>query len=247
VAVDGGDPAVCRAARAAGALVVVVAPNQGSYAARNTAADAVRPDACALVFTDADCIVEPGWIENHLDALSHAPLSGGAVRFSFRRGRPTPAEWVDSRRHLNQEAYVKRDGFAATCNLAIDADVFRRLRFDARLRTGGDADFCLRAANAGARLVYTSSAVIVHPARDSGRELRGKVRRIASGAPAVRAKQGRDANLGRPRLTLSHWRSARAAGHRVGPVWAFRAAWLDYQCQRIAVAAFRNASTSGAW
>ncbi|MEY2471853.1 MAG: hypothetical protein QOK28_1182 [Actinomycetota bacterium] len=237
VAVDGGDARVADAARAEGATVVEVVPNQGSYAARNAALAALADDVSAVLFTDADCEVAHGWIRSHLAALDGAPLSGGAVDFRFAREVPNPAEWVDSVRHLQQRTYVEQDGFAATCNLAVRREVFASLQFDPTLRTGGDADFCLRAKAAGFALVYTPEARITHPARARRDELLIKVRRIASGAPRVRALQG---SSRRPtaRLSLGTYRKARAAGYRVGPVWGLRACLLDYRAQRILERAF---------
>jgi GT2 family glycosyltransferase len=232
VAVDGGDARVCAAAEAAGATVVVVTPNQGSYTARNAAADAVTNKATVLLFTDADCIVSPEWITEHLAALEHAPLSGGGVRFVFARRKPRPAEWVDSIRHLKQQLYVEQEGYAATCNLAVTRKVFSKLRFDPSMRTGGDADFGLRAAEAGFTIVYTPAARIDHAARPTRRALFKKVRRVASAAPGLRARRGVN-TVPKPRLTLGPWRKARAAGLHVGPVWGIEACLVDFWCQRI--------------
>ena len=107
------------------------------------------------------------------------------------------------------------------------------------MRTGGDADFCLRAAGTGARLVYTPDAIVDHPARQSTAALITKARRIAGGAPRVRELQGRT-KTPTVRLTGAPYRRAREAGHRVGPVWGVRASVIDYRLQRIMRAAFRG-------
>ncbi len=228
VAVDGGHPATVETARAGGAEVVVLATNVGSYGARNAALDVVMPDRPDVVlFTDADCVVTPSWIPEHLTALAGAELSGGGVAFTFRGARPTPAEWVDSCRHLNQDVYVARDGYAATCNLAVRGSVLAEARFDASLRTGGDAEFCRRVvAQSGARLVYTPAALIEHPARDL-RELRVKVDRLVSGIPR-QADRWKDRPVPSRRLTRGIWRRAQRAGHDVGPVWGVLACVLDW-------------------
>jgi glycosyltransferase involved in cell wall biosynthesis len=223
VAVDGADPRTVEVAAAHGATVVPVAVRGGSYAARNAALAALPDDVEAVLFTDADCVVPSHWVTAHLEALSGADLSGGAVRFTFAKERPSPAEWVDACRHLKQQVYVERDGFAATCNLAVRAEVVRRHRFDAGLRTGGDAEFCRRV---GGSLVYTEQAWVEHPARDL-RELRRKVSRLASGVPG-QAERWRGRPLPSRRLTRGIWRRAQAAGHDVGPVWGVTACVLDW-------------------
>jgi len=241
VAVDGGNEAVAAAAEAAGARAVLVRPNQGSYAARNAALAAIESDPAAVLFTDAGCVVVRDWIPAHLRALESHALSGGAVEFVFRGPVPTPAEWIDSLRHLTQQSYVERDGFAATCNLAVRRAVVDEMQFDPSLRTGGDADFCLRARAAGFDLVFSSEAAIRHDARPDRAALLAKVRRIASGAPRVRALQG-SAVTPRARVTLGAFRRARSAALRVGPLWALRATLLDYEAQRVQRAVFRRQS-----
>ena len=240
VAVDGGDAAVMQAARDAGARVVDVVPNQGSYAARNAAAALARSDATVLLFTDTDCIVSPTWIDRHLAALATADMSGGGVRFTFAGERPRPAEWVDSIRHLKQEVYVTRDHYAATCNLAVRRDVFDALRFDESLRTGGDAEFGVRATAAGKTLVYTEDAWVDHPARRTRQALLTKVRRIANGVARQRSRW-----VGRAyppaKLRLGPYRSALKAGYRVGPVWGLETCLLEFRCQRMIVRAVRRA------
>jgi hypothetical protein len=134
---------------------------------------------------------------------------------------------VDSCRHLNQDVYVARDGYAATCNLAVRAGVLTRFRFDSTLRTGGDAEFCRRVvAESGARLVYTPTALVRHPARDL-RELRVKVARLVSGIPR-QAHRWQDRPVPSRRLTRGIWRRARRAGYDVGPLWGVTACLLDW-------------------
>lgn len=240
VAVDGGHEATVAAARRGGAEVVVLPVNGGSYAARNAAlAHLLAHDAPDVVlFTDADCVVTPGWVSGHLVALQDADLSAGGVRFTYRGDRPTPAEWVDSVRHLQQEHYATRDGYGATCNLAVRASVLAEQRFDASLRTGGDAELCRRVVALGARLVYTPGAAIEHPARDL-RELWVKVDRLARGVPR-QAERWRDRPLPPRRLTRGVWRRAQRAGHEVGPVWGVTACLLDWALsQRVRRAVLR--------
>lgn len=223
VAVDGGNAATVDVAEVEGAITVALMVNGGSYAARNAGLQAVPEGVSAVLFTDADCVVTPGWVREHLRALESADLSGGHVHFTFRRTRPSPAEWVDACRHLKQQVYVERDGFAATCNLAVRASVLREHQFDPSLRTGGDAEFCRRTQ---ARLVYTPAAVVEHPARDL-RELRIKVARLAAGVPG-QADRWRGRALPPTRLTRGIWRRAQEAGHDVGPVWGVSACLIDW-------------------
>lgn len=232
VAVDGAEPSTVAAAASAGALVVSLRENRGSYAARNAAVDALGRPVDVLLFTDAECVVSPGWIAAHVEALRSADTSGGAVRFTFADARPTPAEFVDSVRHLQQEGYVLRDGFAVTCNLAVRSEVFDSLRFDERMRTGGDADFGLRVRAAGHTLCFTPGAVVEHAARRTDAEVMQKVKRIAGGVGGQRSRwELRDRPVTR-RPNRGVWKRARAAGHDVSWWWGVHASLLDWRATR---------------
>ncbi|MFN2624780.1 MAG: glycosyltransferase family 2 protein, partial [Mycobacteriales bacterium] len=213
----------------------------GSYAARNAALDLLPADVEVVCFTDTDCIVSSGWVREHVKALATADLSGGAIDVTLRRNT-SPAEWVDKLRHLKQETWVNVEGYAATANLAVRRSVVEQQRFDSRLRSGGDAEFCRHAAASGLRLVYSADAAVEHPARHQARELRRKVRRIAAG---IRANPDRWENRVTPPRVVSLYipRSAYRAGVSRNPVWLLRAflleQWAARQIRRAVVAVKR--------
>lgn len=228
VAVDGAHPATVDVARDAGVEVVLLPVNGGSYAARNAAVAHLEcsglPDL--VLFTDAECVVTPGWLREHRLALEHADLSAGAVRFTFRSDRPSPAEWVDAVRHLQQERYVHQDGYGATCNLAVRGSVLARHRFDDSLRTGGDAEFCRRVVRQGGRLVYSPEAEVEHPARDL-RALWDKVDRLVGGVPG-QAERWRGRPVPRRLPTRAAWRQAVQVGRAGGLGWGLAVTGLDW-------------------
>lgn len=228
VAVDGPDPALEHVARTAGATVVVLEQNRGSYAARNAALDAVGAEAEVVLFTDADCVVDPAWITAHLRTLASVDASGGAVVFTMG-SPPTPAEWVDAHRHLRQEHFVTRLGFSATCNLAVRRRVVDELRFDDSLRSGGDFDFGSRLRGAGFSLSYTPDAVVRHAARVSSAAVLTKVRRLARGARLNQAR-GHRATARRDATRTSSLVAAHAAGLQLGLLWRMRVRALDAAC-----------------
>jgi glycosyltransferase involved in cell wall biosynthesis len=241
VALDGPDAETERVAREHGAQVVVLPTNQGSYAARNAAIDALPAEVEIVAFTDADCEAMPELLQAHLVALRSAELSGGAVEVTLRP-KASPAEWVDSRRHLRQKHYVEVDGYAATANLAVRRSVLDSLRFTSGLRSGGDADFCLRARAAGLSLVYTEGARVLHPARTTDAEVMKKVRRICTGIEANPARW-KDRVIRKPsvRVSLRVVRQAHSAGVSRGPLWDARAFLLD---QRASRAIYRSATVA---
>jgi GT2 family glycosyltransferase len=130
----------------------------------------VTEAASALyAFTDADCIADPGWLEALIGCQSAAPLVAGDVRVRVRE-RPNAVERYEALWRFGQESWV-RQGWAATANLLVRAEAFEEIDgFDPSWRhIGEDADFCLRAADAGYGLAYCPAAVVEHEAE---RELR---------------------------------------------------------------------------
>ena len=228
VVVDGPDASLARVAESGGADTVIVLPtNQGSYAARNAAIDAIPPATKAVLFTDGDAIVDEGWITAHLDALLRAPRSGGAVEFQLSAD-PTPAEVVDASRHLDQRFYVESLQYAATANLAVRREVIDALRFDPTLRSGGDFEFGQRCAAAGYELVFTPEAIVRHPARATAVALLTKMDRVARGATVLSTHGYQSAKRSRSRRDLRV--VARDAGLRPSMVWMARARAIDAGC-----------------
>ncbi|MBP8930742.1 MAG: glycosyltransferase [Paracoccus sp.] len=162
----------------------------GSYAARN--AGAAAASGVLLLFTDADCRPDPGWLAAHLAgfAAGGERLLAGPVRMECG---PRPTLWAryDRLRGIPQAAYVAR-GYAATANLAVPRTIFRQLGgFSTTHMSGGDAEFCHRARAAGYGIDLLENAVVAHPCRESGAETIRKSRRVKGG----QLPQGRAARL----------------------------------------------------
>jgi GT2 family glycosyltransferase len=171
-------------ASAALAVRVVEGPIPGSYAARNAGAAAARGEW--LVFTDADCLPEPGWLAGYAAAIAagRGRLLAGPVRMVVP---PDPDPWAiyDLVRGIPQARYVAR-GYATTANLAVEAAAFCAVGgFEPARFSGGDAVFCRRAARLGFRVRLVEAAVVAHPARAGRAETVAKARRIKGGQIAV--------------------------------------------------------------
>lgn len=151
----------------------------GSYAARNLGAEVAAGNL--LIFTDADCRPQPGWLDTYFDVADQTSgLFAGPV---IVEPGETPNDWAvfDTVRGMNQEVFV-RHGYAVTANLAVPRRIFDQMGgFDATRLSGGDAEFCRRAGHAGFRTVLLPDAVVFHPARDSWDGLATKARRIKGG------------------------------------------------------------------
>lgn len=225
VAVDGPYPESLRVAAAGGAKVVSLPTNRGSYAARNAAIEQLQPSVRAVLFTDADCRVEPNWVDAHRRALQEATLSGGRIVMTTRTP-PSPAEFVDKMSYLDQRGYVESGGYAATANLAVRRELFDRLRFDPSLRSGGDQLFCKQAVAQGERLVYTGDAVVLHKARTSARALLRRQLRVGRGTARLPLEL-QPTTLPQPRLNRWAAQVARSQGLRMGWRWESQVCVLE--------------------
>lgn len=181
----------------------------GSYAARNSGLAVAR--APVIATTDADCLPRTDWLERGLEELEArgADLLGGRIDIPLG-DRPRLAEVLDAARFLNQERAVSDLGFAATANLFVRRHVFEAAGpFDARFRSGGDAEFCDRATRAGFSLAYSPLAVVVHPPRTRGHEIARKSFRVGFGVAQMRQLASGPARDAPPA-----WRTPRAYARR---------------------------------
>jgi glycosyltransferase involved in cell wall biosynthesis len=181
VVVDNGSRDTTAALAAAHPVVTrtVHEPRRGSYAARNAGVAASTGDV--LAFTDADCRPDPCWLNRGVDALHEADLVGGAVR-AVLSARPGVWERYDRATYLDQQRAVEDEGYAATANLLVRAEVFTRVGpFDPRLASSGDLEWGQRATAAGWRLVHAPDAVVHHLPRVTARDTWRLNRRLGAG------------------------------------------------------------------
>ncbi len=176
-------------------VTLLECPTPGSYAARNKGLQHAQGEL--LVFTDADCKPQQQWLELLWRAYQEQEqpqlIAGGVTVKRFHNGKPNPIEVYDMAMGLPQARYVRR-GYAVTANLSIPRQVFDTIgTFDEQRFSGGDAEFCQRAAVEGFPLAYLPAAEVLHPARDSWQELITKLKRqkggqVRSGPAPRRAK-----------------------------------------------------------
>lgn len=130
-------------------------PRRGPAANRNCGARFAR--GAWLVFTDDDCLPEPGWLRAFAEAAPGRSLLEG--RTITDRPGYGPFETAP----INE-----RGGLLWSCNLAVRAQVFRDLGgFDEQFPSPHleDVDFRERARQAGVPMEFIPAATIVHPPR----------------------------------------------------------------------------------
>jgi glycosyltransferase involved in cell wall biosynthesis len=152
--------------------------NRSSYAARNIGL--AHAHHAIYAFTDSDCEVAPDWLREGVRCLRDADMVAGKVEFVFS-ARPSASELFDSLHHMHNDELIRKYSGAATANLFVRAELFRKLGpFRADVRSGGDMMWTRAATAAGFRLIYAPTAVVHHPTRRL-RELLAKGLRLGAG------------------------------------------------------------------
>jgi GT2 family glycosyltransferase len=182
----GGRPA--RQRTVAGVQVLDVPDFQSSYHARNRGVAAgVAP---WLLFIDADVQVPPDLIERYFDPApsdTTAIISGEIVNQAPTAGQRVPlaVRYAYRAQLLSQENTMSNPDFAyaMTANCAIRRDAFETGGgFVANIRSGGDAEICLKLRASGWGIERRREAVVTHTSRDSLRKLLRQAARHGSGA-----------------------------------------------------------------
>lgn len=140
---------------------VVHESERGPAAARNAGIRHARGDWIA--FTDADCVVDPGWLRALLPPLEDPSvgIAGGRI-VSIRPCNRI--ELFGERIHDHERAILRlRPPYAITMNWASRREVLETHGlFNEKLLRGSDADMAYRIHSAGLRIVYRPDAIVAH-------------------------------------------------------------------------------------
>lgn len=161
---DGSSDHTARTAAALGATVVRQA-NAGPAAARN--AGVLCSDDDIVVFTDADCVLAPDFVDRIV-----APLVAGEADVTMGAYQTTSPTMISRLCQLEFEERYRRLrharplDFAATYAMAmhrsvlVDADGFDQVSF--RAADHEDVDLAWRLAARGARFAFVEDAIVYH-------------------------------------------------------------------------------------
>ncbi len=148
----------------------------GPGAARNRAVHASR--GSILLFTDDDCIADPGWVGALTASLAGAdPSLGGTGGRVLARDRDLFSRYFEFHRILEPRPHdatnPRRIPYLVTANCAIRREAFMRAGgFDGRIPMAGgeDAALSVRMVKKGYHLEHTGSALVCHRFRPGLRE-----------------------------------------------------------------------------
>jgi glycosyltransferase involved in cell wall biosynthesis len=136
-------------------------PKRGAAAARNTGVRHARGEHIA--FTDADCVVDPGWLRANTAPLEDVAI--GAVGGAIRARRPCNSiEVFGEQIHDHAKAIQQyRPPYVITMNWASPTAVLKSVGlFNEELLRSQDVDLSYRILQAGYRFAYAPDAVVYH-------------------------------------------------------------------------------------
>jgi glycosyltransferase involved in cell wall biosynthesis len=138
-------------------VLVDASARRGPSAARNIGADHARGKA--LLFCDADDVVDDDWLAAMHAALQRADFVAGGRRYSLlNKAASGPADWTDP---LFTKPFLPQLPAGSGSNLGVDAELFDRAGgFDESMRAAEDIDLCWRIQLAGHPLLAQPDAVI---------------------------------------------------------------------------------------
>ena len=184
---NGSEPPLVITGKYPFAIRLVLCTRPGSYAARNAGVSAAT--GSILAFIDADCWPDPEWLVvgvRSLMAGNGHSIIGGEVSFSAPE-KTTAVALYQIATGFGQEENVRDKGFAATANLLCMREQFEAIGpFDDRLLSGGDREWCWRAAKRGLPVRFEPNAKIFTEPRSSLRSAIRQARRVVAGRDMLR-------------------------------------------------------------
>lgn len=167
--------------------VVGAGDHRGSYHARN--AGARHGHAPWLLFADADVTPAADLLDRLFDPApgERTAVLAGAVDDEEAAGGTLAQRYAWLKSSMSQEQTLGQAApFAQTANCAVRRDAFDAVGgFADEVRSGGDADLCLRLAAAGWELESRPQAVVVHHNRQTIPRMLAQRARHGAGAAWV--------------------------------------------------------------
>jgi len=156
-----------RVARSFGAEVVAEAA-RGRGRARNAGLSRARGDF--VVFLDADCVPQRGWLQELLEPFADGEVGCVAGEILNAESESRFGQYLAAKGHLSQRVTVGHPflPYAQTGNVAFRRAVIEAIGpFDDRMPEGEDADLCWRMQlETDYRLFLAERALVVHHTHD---------------------------------------------------------------------------------
>lgn len=154
-------------------------------AARNLGAATVG-ECDLLIFLDSDCVVDPGWIDGHIEA--HAKNTGAVAGRVLPAPQGKPSGLAEYLIEFAVTRCLPPSGefmSLPACNFSMRGELFRKLGGFPDDPAGQDLHFNLMLRSFGERISFSKSAIVYHYCRADPREFRENRRRIGRGLGSV--------------------------------------------------------------
>lgn len=163
-------------------LKIILCEKKGSYSARNAGIDISKGEI--LAFTDADCIPDKEWLKNGVNSLckeNEKYFIGGNVNLLLPENSSIIAHYQYLIGFMQKENIEKKK-FSVTANLFATKEQFVEVgKFDERLLSGGDLEWCHRSIANGFSIKYAPEVIVTTKPRDSIAAAIRQTRRVAGG------------------------------------------------------------------
>lgn len=156
---------------------------QSSYAARNKGIKEAKGELIA--FTDADCVVTPGWLKNLVKEWDDKSIGCFAGEIEAYQPKTLVEKFSDRTGILGQKStlFCSYLPYAQTANSAYRREVFDKVGlFNTEIVSGGDADIAWRMQKRlGLKIEFVPEALVYHKHRTSIKELYNQFKKYEHG------------------------------------------------------------------
>lgn len=119
-----------------------------------------------VFFTDTDCIVNPDWMELHIEQHQKGyKVVGGGVANGTPDSLWGTVEYLVSFNEMNPYARAREIKAHPSCNLSVNRTIFDKVGYFPDFLKGEDTIFCDHIISAGEKIYFEPKALITHKNR----------------------------------------------------------------------------------
>ncbi len=142
-----------------GRIVILKEMKRGSYTARNSAIK--NANGSLIAFTDSDCIADPDWLYYINRAFQNRNVNIVGGKIEAYRVNNSLLRYLDVFGHPQLLSYSSDSPFFATSNMAVRMSALKKYGlFDDTLKSGGDAELCIRMVRSKKEIFYEPRAAV---------------------------------------------------------------------------------------